>query len=456
MYKTAELLKATGARLISEAASAKVTGISTDSRSLKPGEAFVALRGENFNGHDFIDQAIAKGATCVIAESFCKAHQAARQRGVAFLQVKDTTKALGDIARFQRQRFGGVVIAVTGSNGKTTTKDMIAHVLGAKFKVLKNEGTKNNHIGLPQTLAKLDSAYDCCVLEAGSNHFGEIAYLSEIARPNIAAITNIGYSHLEYLKDLSGVLQEKSALLKYLEAPFIGLLNADDALLQKGIFVNRKKPLIFSFGIKKSCDFQAILLKSEGRNLSFLVNGRQKFSLLTCGGHNIYNALVAIAVARLLGMGYREIARRLSNFKFPHSRLNLIELNRIKFINDTYNSNPVSLASALEVLRNFRPKGRKVLVMGDMLELGPQSEDFHRQAGRNAALVCDVLVAVGKFSRFAAEEAKALGFDNKKIYLCDSNLEARKILFEKVAPSVDDIVLVKGSRSMKLEEIFLT
>ncbi|MBM3249260.1 MAG: UDP-N-acetylmuramoyl-tripeptide--D-alanyl-D-alanine ligase [Candidatus Omnitrophica bacterium] len=450
MYKTTELIGAAAAKSAGGNERASATGISTDSRLIRPGEAFIALRGDNFDGHDFIKDVIDKGASIVIAETIPKG---LTKRGPAFLQVRDTTRALGDIARARRKKFSGVVIAITGSNGKTTTKEMLAHVLSARYKVLKNEGTKNNHIGLPQTLLKLDDAYDCCVLEAGTNHFGEIEYLASICRPNICAITNIGHSHLEFLRDLSGVLREKSSLLRYLEAPFISLLNADDAMLEKIISSQKKRPLTFSFGVRNKCDFKGRFFGPQGGGLEFAVNGRNGFCLNTLGRHNVYNALIAVAAARLLGLDYGTIARRLATFKFPRSRLNLIELNRVKFINDTYNSNPVSFAMALEALRNFDSKGRKVLVMGDMLELGGRSEDFHRQAGRLAASSCDVFVAVGKLSHFAAEEAKALGFDSGRIYFCSSNLEARKALFEKIAPSADDVVLVKGSRSMKLEEI---
>src|SRR3989338_7314407 len=223
MFRVNELIDATKGRLINQARNTIIRGISIDSRTMHSQDAFIAIKGSNFDGHDFIDEAINKGASCIIKESGSEAK--GRGRRVTFIEVQDTTKALGDIARFQRRKFNIPVIAVTGSNGKTTTKEMIAHILSRKFKVLKNEGTKNNQIGLPITLLKLNSSYDIAVLEVGTNHPGEIEYLARICQPNIGIITNIGPSHLEYLRDLGGVHREKYKIIENLEKPYIGILN---------------------------------------------------------------------------------------------------------------------------------------------------------------------------------------------------------------------------------------
>ena len=453
MFKINELIKATGGVLVSGNTQAAVSGISIDSRAIKPGEAFLAIKGNNFDGHTFIDEAIAKGAACVIFQSCAFSLQSST---AVFIQVKDTTKALGDIAKFNRERFDGTVIALTGSNGKTTTKEMIAWVLGAGFNVLKNPGTKNNHIGLPLTLLGLDNSYDVAVLEVGTNHHGEVEYLGKIAQPNIALITNVGPSHLEFFKNLEGVCKEKSALLKYLKNPCLAILNSDDKLLKKRIAQDDSPGITFGVGLKSRCEFRASQIKNTWQDLRFLVNKGQGFTLNTFGYLNIYNALMAIACARILGMEYKDIAGRLAQFSFPQDRLSLTELNGIKFINDTYNANPVSLNHALDVLENYPAKGRKIFVMGDMMELGLQRNFFHCQAGERAAEVCDAFVSVGKLSRLAAEAAKSSGLNERNIFICENSAQARDILFKTIAPTPEDVVLVKGSRAMRMEEVFKT
>jgi UDP-N-acetylmuramoyl-tripeptide--D-alanyl-D-alanine ligase len=452
MFRVSELIEATKGRLISQARDIIIKSISIDSRTIHPQDAFIAIKGSNFDGHDFIDEAIKKGASCIIKESVSEAKDKGRR--VTFIEVRDTTKALGDIARFQRRKFNIPVIAVTGSNGKTTTKEMIARILSRKFKVLKNEGTKNNQIGLPMTLLKLNSSYDIAVLEVGTNHPGEIEYLARICQPNIGIIINIGPSHLEYLRDLGGVFREKYKMLENLEEPYIGILNADDDLLKRRIFNKSGKAIILGFGMKNHCDFFASHIKNVNDKIKFYVNQKYKFTLKTPGYYNIYNALAAITVARIFGIAYKDIILRLNTFDFPQSRLKFMELNSVKFIDDTYNSNPLSLRQALNVLANFRTAGRKIFVMGDMLELGSYKKSFHYQAGRQAAGCCDVFITVGNLSKLAAKGAMASRFDVKNIFTCQTVTEAHKILFNRLSLKKGDLVLVKGSRLMKMEEIF--
>lgn len=451
MFKIEELLKAAGGNLIYGSKSAPVKGISIDSRTIRSGYAFVAIKGKSFDGHDFIDEAIKRKATCVISEAGRRKRQAG---GVTFIEVADTIKALGDIARFQRKKFDIPLIAITGSSGKTTMKEMISRVLSGKYKVLKNRGTENNHIGLPMTLLKLDRNYDLAVLEAGTNHFGEVSYLAGVCLPNIGIITNIGAAHLEYFKNLRGVFKEKYSLIRHLRRPQIAILNADNALLKRQIAGRDSSRFILGFGVKNRADFFASDIKNFSGGLEFLVNKKYRFTLKTLGYYNIHNALAAIAVARLFGMGYKEIARRLVSFNFPEGRLKSRELNNIRFIDDTYNSNPLSLKQALEALNSLEVTGRKIFVMGDMLELGKQEKLFHRQAGRKVAEVCDAFVAVGRLSGLAAEAAKNSGFDIKNIFTCRTPLEAREILFNKISPGEGDVVLIKGSRRIRLEEVF--
>lgn len=452
MFKINELLKATCGRLLCGDSDTAVKGISIDSRTIKPGEAFIALKGSNFDGHNFIAAAIKKGAGAIIAGS--SGHPVIRRAGkIPLIEVKDTIIALGDIARFKREEFTLPVIAVTGSNGKTTTKEMIAWVLSKRFKVLKNIGTKNNQIGLPLTLSGLNASYDFAVLELGTNHFGEIDYLAKITQPNIAIITNIGPSHLKYFRDLRGVFREKYSLLRHLEVPHIAMLNADDRLLKKYTSKNNNRNTIFGFGIKNKSDFFASAIRILNGRIEFLVNQKYRVTLKASGYFNIYNALVAIAVGRIFSMEYRDIAERLFNFEFPQDRLQHLRLNKIKFINDTYNSNPSSLKQALDVLDELKVKGRKIFVMGDMLELGSLEEFFHRQAGKEIAHICDCLVTVGRRAKLVACQAKESGLSAENIFTCASSVRARDILFTEISVNPDDIVLVKGSRAMKMEEI---
>ncbi|MDP3041110.1 MAG: UDP-N-acetylmuramoyl-tripeptide--D-alanyl-D-alanine ligase [Candidatus Omnitrophota bacterium] len=450
MFKVNEIIKATKGILIQGSLQGSLAGISTDSRGLKAKEAFLALRGENFDGHDFVVSAIKSKASCLIVE---KDPQVSIPAAVAVIKVKDTTLALGDIARFQRQKINLPVIAVTGSNGKTTTKEMIAWVLSAQASVLKNEGTKNNQIGLSQTLIPLTKRDNFAVVEIGTNHFGEVDYLAKIASPNIGIITNIGPSHLEFLGDLKGVAKEKTALLDNLAKPAIALLNADDRSLKSLIQRKIKGRQIFSYGINEKSDFCASGIKLKNGKVGFKVNSKFNFELSTLGDYNIYNALCAIAVGRIFGLSYQKIRARLAAFKFPKGRLNLVEFRGLRFIDDTYNSNPFSLNAALAALGAVGCKGRKILIMADMLELGKQKELLHRQIAWSITNTCDLLIAVGSLARITACAARENGLDAKHIFCCDNALQARDILFKKISVQAEDLILVKGSRLMKMEKV---
>ncbi|MFA5402268.1 MAG: UDP-N-acetylmuramoyl-tripeptide--D-alanyl-D-alanine ligase [Candidatus Omnitrophota bacterium] len=445
MFKVSELLKATRGELISGSKDTLARGISIDSRTIKKNEAFIAIKGDNFDGQDFIPEAVKRGAGCLITQKEVK------QKGVTSIRVDDTARALGEIACFNRKRFKDIpVIAVTGSNGKTTVKEMIAGVLSRKFKVLKNEGTRNNHIGLPLTLLKLDNSYDIAVLEIGTNHFGEVEYLTRIACPNIGVITNIGPAHLEYFRSLNGVFKEKYSLLGGLQNPAIAILNSDDAFLKRIALKKTPSPFILSVGLKHKSDFFASGISYVRGRPVFKVNQRFKFALKTLGYYNIYNSLFAIAVGRVFGLSYRDISCGLAGFSLPESRLNFIEIEGIRFIDDTYNSNPLSLKHALGVLDNLSVRGKKIFVMGDMLELGDLSRALHAQAIREALKVADALITVGELTRVCLNKNSSA---KNKIFNCASASEARRILFEKVGVVPGDIVLVKGSRRMKMEEV---
>jgi UDP-N-acetylmuramoyl-tripeptide--D-alanyl-D-alanine ligase len=451
MFTVQELTRLTGGKLIAGNGNIQTKGISIDSRTIKKQELFLALKGDNFDGADFISQAVKKGASCVIKE-----HGKGKFKSgcCACLEVKDSIKALGDIARYHRLRFNIPVVAITGSNGKTTTKEMVSWVLSKKFKVLKTEGTKNNQIGLPLTLLGLSAADQVAVVELGTNHFGEIKNLVSICLPNIGLITNIGPSHLEYFGNAQGVLKEKYALVENLSSPAVAILNADDRLLRRKLSSSKKTGLILGFGTSKYSDFRITRLERAGPAIEFQVNARRKIVLPTIGAHNVYNALAAISCARILGLSYDQIASRLARFEFPSGRLKMRKFDSAKFIDDTYNSSPASLKQALYALEDFPSLGSKIVIMGDMMELGDDKEEFHYEAGKQIARVCDKFIAVGKLSKVAADAARHSGFDTGNLFSCGCVEQARELLFKKIGPKKEDVVLVKGSRAMKMEKIF--
>ncbi|MBN2831020.1 MAG: UDP-N-acetylmuramoyl-tripeptide--D-alanyl-D-alanine ligase, partial [Candidatus Omnitrophica bacterium] len=320
-----------------------------------------------------------------------------------------------------------------------------------EFKVLSNEGTKNNHIGLALTLLKLDSTYDLAVLEVGTNHFGEVKYLSAIAAANIGVITNIGPSHLEHLKSIKGVFKEKRNLISGLEKPAIAVLNADDKFLRGELLRKNSKVFSLGVGINNPSDFRASLISRVSGKQKFTVNRRLQFALTVPGYYNIYNSLTAIALGRIFGIPYQKIASALSVFKLPSGRLNIIKKKGISFIDDTYNSNPLSLGQALDLLKEMKPRGRRIAVIGDMLELGKNTAAFHAEFIAKAAKFCDKIIAVGSLSSLSL---KGINFGREKITSCLNSSKARSILFKEIKANPNDIILVKGSRRMKMEEVF--
>lgn len=446
--KVKEILKVTGGKLLSGSQETDIdlSKISTDSRTIKKGEFFLALSGPNFSGSDFVNDALKKGAAGAIAENIAKTSAAHNK---VLIKVRNGTKALQDIAACHREKFVIPVICVTGSNGKTTVKDMIAAVLSTYYNVLKNEGTKNNHIGVPQTLLKLQPDHDMCVLELGTNHKGEIKALAAIARPTIAVLTNVGASHLEFLKDLKGVYEEKKDILKFLDKKAgIVILNGDDGFLSK---IKSSKAKVLRYGLKKSNNFNAEIVSTDKDKIAFLLNGKEGIELNLLGIHNVYNALAAIAVASRFKIGYDHIKRALADFRPTSMRLSLINAGNIDIINDSYNSNPLSMKTAVEAMKS-RPARARWIVSGDMLELGKQSAHFHRMVGEMIASAgIEGLLTFGEFSRHTLSAALGAGMDEERLWHCATHDEIVDILKEVVQDG--DLVLVKGSRSMRMEKV---
>lgn len=445
--KIKEILKVTKGKLLSGSPEADVdlAAVSMDSRAIKNGEFFLALKGPNFDGADFLEDVFRKGAAGAIVT---KSGKERSYPGKIIIEVGDTLAALQHIARHHRMKFRIPVIGVTGSSGKTTVKEMIASILSTRYNVLKNEGTKNNHIGVPQTLLKLNSSHDMAVLELGTNHHGEIRLLSKISRPSVSVITVIGPSHLEYLKDLEGVYKAKREIMDHMEDDGILVLNGDDEFLSR---IRNTRFAIVRFGFNSINDFRATHLSIEKDRISFRLDPHARFELKMIGSHNVYNALAAIAVGSVFGIGEKAMRKALAEHRPSRLRLNLVKVKGIDVINDSYNSNPLSMKLALEALKIY-PARERWVVSGDMLELGKKSKHFHETLGSLVAQSgARGLIAFGKYSKYTASSAKHFGMPGKNVWHCNDHDEAASILRKTARKG--DVILIKGSRGMRMEKI---
>ncbi len=448
MFTVRDILDVVKGRILSGNPEEILTGVSTDTRKIKNGELFLAIKGGKFDGHSFILDAVSKGAGGVLVQDGGITNANFKLPEVPFVSVDDSIRALGDIGNFHRARFNIPIIGITGSNGKTTTKEMTAAILNKKLNALKNFGTENNNIGVPLTLLRLNGEHNIAVLEMGTNHLGEIRRLSEIARPTIAVITNIGPSHLEYLEDMDTVFEAKSEILERMDSGAKLILNGDDEYLRK-IKTGLKTTC---YVLSKGADIYADKITVELDGINFRLNEKWDISLGVLGRHNVYNALAAISCAWDFGIPIEEIKDALKEFRVPNMRMEVKRFGDIKIINDTYNANPQSMKQAIEALRDMATEGRKVLIAGDMLELGTFSGRFHHLVGKQAAESgIDFILAVGKLAEHVAKGAQEAGMSEKKIKLCVATKEAR----EKVAKLIKkgDTILIKGSRAMRMEEI---
>ena len=449
MLRIKEILEATGGELVRGNPDDYISGVSIDSRTLKKGDIFICIKGERFDGHDFIPAAIKNGAAAIV---FCRDKELVSGGRISrsCIAVKNTITALSSLACYHRKRFSMPVIGITGSNGKTTTKEMLACLLSSKYAVLKNEGTQNNIIGLSLTLLRLNVSYEIAVLELGTNHFGEIKELCRICAPSAGLITNIGPAHLEFFGDEKGVLKEKWELIEGLRFPGIGILNADDGLLRDKLSGNVSA--FFTFGVTHKADFMARRILCKDRKTRFFIKN-YPIELKTVSKVNVYNALAAYALARIFGIDASDIMYKFSRFEFPKSRFQLKRINGFKVIDDAYNANPASFYNAIDAFNNLRARGRKIAVIGDMLELGKKSSQLHKQIGRVLGeSAVDMLIGVGRLSHIACDAARTGGLNSKVIYKCRTTDEARGIISGLLKKG--DLILLKGSRAMRLEEIF--
>jgi len=436
----------TGGEIIQGDERIALKGISTNSRAVRKGELFIALIGEKFDGHNFLAEVAAQNAAAVIVSRT----DITLPRGIGAVRVKDTVKALGRIARAYRDQFKIPVIGITGSAGKTTTKEMLARVLSAKYKVLNNPGTENNHIGVPLTLLKLRPSHDIAIIEMGTNRFGDIPWLVEVAAPTMAILTNIGESHLALLKSPQDVFREKSALIRAVPPQGRVLINTDDKFL-RAVPIKDKTHKLITYGIHNKADFQARDIRSKSGKLYFKMRGGGEFVLAAPVPANVYNALVAISCGRAFNINYNVIRKRLAGFRIKNSRQSIARLGKFWIIDDTYNANPVSFKSALNTLALLECRGRRILVCADMRELGEQSELLHRAVGEFAAAQGVAAVfSFGNFSRHIGLAAKSR-CSAIEIFHGESLEEIQPRVRDFCRPG--DAILIKGSRGMRMERM---
>jgi UDP-N-acetylmuramoyl-tripeptide--D-alanyl-D-alanine ligase len=451
----AEILTATGGALLRGGAGWSCRGISTDTRSLLGGNLFIALSGENFDGHDCLAAAAEKGASALLIrpESFGKADAGARDLPV--IGVPDTLHALGAIAHAWRLRFPVPVVAITGSSGKTTTKEILAAIASRSRTVLKTTGNLNNQIGLPLTLLGLRKGHELAIVEMGTNHPGEIARLAAIAAPDVGLITNIGPAHIEGLGSLEGVREEKGDLFRVMAGRGTALINADDIGI--AVLAERWRGKRLTFGLKPGADLSARRIEPagpEGVRFEIVVGGIAIPARLPVPGlHNVMNALAAAAAAWALGFDRQAIAEGLAAFRPVPGRMEVRRLgNGASLIMDAYNANPASVREALATLHELRGPGNAFAILADMLELGEQSGQYHEEIGNLLAEIgVETLYLKGTLSRFTAEGAIKKGFPAEKITFFDAPGRVVADLRRRLRKG--DWILIKGSRKIKMEAV---
>ncbi|MBI4343506.1 MAG: UDP-N-acetylmuramoyl-tripeptide--D-alanyl-D-alanine ligase [Candidatus Omnitrophica bacterium] len=444
-----QLLEATEGVLYRGGPCGDVAGISIDSRRLQPGEAYVAIQGKRLDGHEFIQEAAYRGASCVIASREPQLTNGAST--VPVIMVDDTTEALGDLARYHRRRLRVPVVAVTGSCGKTTTKDLIAHLLGEPETILKTHGSQNNHIGVPLTMLRLAPQHQMAVLELGSNHPGEIAYLASIAEPDVAVVTNVGPAHLEFFGSLIEVMREKLSLCEAVPPEGTAVIPGDqlDVCLEVPRRVDPNVRVV-SFGTTDRCDIQATDIQPSDERMAVRLRDRlEPWTMPLAGYHNVENMLAAVACAWALGVPLSAARQRLASFRASPMRSEIVRCNGLTVLNDCYNANPLSVARALEMLRDLDVR-RRLAIVGDMLELGEYAPAAHQAIGRLATqLGIDTIMAVGDYADWVAQGVREVRPDGVKTYRTVQELLAQ-------LPGLlqhGDGLLVKGSRKLNLEQV---
>lgn len=448
-FNCSELVEAVGGKLLWGKPGINFYGVTTDSRKVTKDNLFIPLIGEKFDGHDYIEQCFNAGATVCLTSK-----QIPTVIGCSAILVDDTAKALRDLAAWYRRKFDIPVVGITGSVGKTSTKDMVSCVLSQQYKVLKTQGNFNNEIGLPLTVFNIDYSHEAAVIEMGMSGFGEISRLTAIARPHIAIITNIGVSHIEKLGSQEGILKAKLEILEELDKDGLVVLNGDDPLLS-----SLKGKLSFRtvfYGMNVGSDYTALNYQPKGeQGTTFEISVNDclyNVEIPVPGIHNVYNALAAIAAGIEMKIPMEIIINGIKQFSPGNMRQSIINHNGIKIINDAYNASPQSMQAAINVLQEISSDSRSIAVLGDMFEMGDMSKDMHYSVGdfiKNKKI--NYLVTVGQDSRMISQAVADYGNSQTEIHHFENNKEALKYILGIVMPG--DYILIKGSRGMKMEEI---
>lgn len=452
-FLAGEILKATGGSPFSGGAEWSCRGVSTDTRTLREGNLFIALQGKNFDGHDCLAAAAEKGAAGLLIRMDRGRRLVAGIKRLPVIGVPDTLRALGDIACAWRRGFSLPVVAITGSSGKTTTKEMLLAIASLSRKVVATEGNLNNLIGLPRTLLKIKEEHELAVVEIGTNSPGEIARLADIAQPDIGLITNIGAAHLEGLGSVEAIREEKGALFQVMNGKGTAIINRDDAAV--GILAGRWRGDRITFGLKSGADITAWGVETagpEGVRFNLVIGGIEApVHLAAPGLHNVQNALAAGAAARALGFDREAIAAGLATFRPVPGRMEIRRLGNGAFlILDTYNANPASMRESLKTLQDLRRDGRAAVILGDMLELGVQARELHEEVGGLLVKTgVDRVFLKGALSRSTAAGAVKNGFPEEGIAFFDDPEEVLASLRSFLKKG--DWLLIKGSRMMKME-----
>jgi UDP-N-acetylmuramoyl-tripeptide--D-alanyl-D-alanine ligase len=421
--------------------------ISTDSRTIKPGELFVALHGENFEGHSFVEASAQAGASGALVDPNWKGNV---PHDFPLIRATDTLRAYQNLAANYRKSLTLKVIGITGSNGKTSTKDFTASVLARRFRVTKTEGNFNNHVGLPRTILEASSADEVAVWEIGMNHPGEIATLSKIAAPDAAIITNIGVAHIEFMGSREAIAIEKGALAEAIQPEGTVILNADDPF-SAGIAARTRAKVVFAGMTTGTVRAIEIRQSADGAEFTIAEGAhRCRAQLPVAGSHMVQNALLAVAAGRTFGLSIEECAAGLAAAPLTKARLQIREIGGVQFLDDSYNANPDSMKAALRTLVELDTSGKRIAVLGEMRELGPESKSGHRDVGETAAMLgVQQLITIGDAAKGIAEGARNAGLDN--VSSARTTAEAARLLGQIVEPG--DLVLIKGSRAARTEQV---
>lgn len=439
---------AVGGEVIAGTPKGSLIGVSIDSRTVAPGQLFFALPGKRVDGHAFVAEAALRGAAGAVVS---KAATVPEPPGdFVLLRVADTGRALADLARAYRLTLGATFIGVTGSNGKTTTKEMIGHILSQSRRCLWSPKSFNNQLGVPLTLLSAEPEHEFVVLEMGANHPGEIAELAALAKPHVGVLTNVSECHLEGFGSVEGIARAKRELVEAIPAEGLAILNRDNRWVSG--FAGHCAGLVKTYAVYSDAHHRGSDIQTERNTVRFTVNHTHEFTLQLLGAWNVYNALAAIATTHSLGLEYGEIAQALASFRPPPMRMETSTVQGVQFINDAYNSNPRALRLALDAFEALPARGRKILALGEMRELGEQTDALHQQVGEQvAAMHVDAVVLVGPAMRHAEERLRRLRGRGVPMLRFDAVGDAAGYLAEFLREG--DVIFLKGSRATRMEAI---